>query len=139
MAIKKENLAMRIIPTWLHGMLDYPLVALLIALPWLGGFADNGPAMWVPIVAGIAMLIISSLTAYETGIIRMIPVSGHLAVDAVMGIAVAASPWLFGFADTVYLPHLILGLGEVAAAAMTQTHPQGELTHHPRGAAPMAP
>jgi len=85
MAIKKENLAMRIMPTWLHGMLDYPLAALLIALPWLGGVADNGPAMRVPRVAGIAILIIRSLPAYETGIIRLIPVSGHLAVDGVMG------------------------------------------------------
>lgn len=128
---------MRIIPTWLHGMLDYPLGALLIALPWLGGFATGGPAMWIPIIAGIAILIISSLTAYEPGIIRMIPVPVHLAVDAVMGLFVAASPWLFGFADEVYLPHLILGLGEVAAAAMTQTHPAHELTHH-RGGAHMA-
>jgi hypothetical protein len=43
---------MRIIPTWLHGVLDYPLGVLLIALPWLGGFATGGAAMWIPIAAG---------------------------------------------------------------------------------------
>jgi hypothetical protein len=69
------------------------------------------------------MLGMSAFTAYEAGIVRSIPMSGHLAADAVLGIIMAASPWLFGFADVVYLPHLILGLGELGAAVMTQTTP----------------
>jgi hypothetical protein len=113
---------MRLIPTWLHGVLDYPLGLFLIALPWLGGFANGGPVMYVPITAGVAMLILSALTAYEFGLVRVIPMSGHLVADGLMGALVAASPWLFGFADQVFLPHLILGLGEVGATLMTQTH-----------------
>jgi hypothetical protein len=41
------------------------------------------------------------------------------------GILLAASPWIFGFADTVYLPHLILGIAEIGAALMTQKNPSG--------------
>jgi hypothetical protein len=120
---------MRIIPTWLHGMLDYPLGLLLIALPWLGGFADNGAAMWTPIVAGVAMVGLSAFTAYEAGLVRTIPMSAHLIVDGALGLLLAASPWLFGFADVVYLPHLILGLGEIGAAGVTQTKPGRRLAH----------
>ena len=114
---------MRVIPTSVHGMLDYPLSILLIAMPWLFGFATGGAAMWVPIIAGVAMLGLSAFTAYEAGLVRTVPMSVHLIMDAVMGLVLAASPWIFGFADVVYLPHLILGLGEVGAALMTQTTP----------------
>ena len=126
---------MRIIPTWLHGMLDYPMGALLIAIPWLGGFATGGPAMWLPIIAGIAILVQSAMTAYEAGVVRVIPMPAHLGVDVVLGLLMAASPWLFGFAETVFLPHLILGLGAAAAGVMTQTHPSREIAHRH---APMA-
>jgi hypothetical protein len=110
-------------------MLDYPLGALLIALPWLGGFANGGPEMWLPIAAGVGMLGLSAMTAYEAGLIRTIPMSAHLTVDAIVGALLAASPWLFGFADVVWLPHLVLGLGEAGAALMTETQPRHRLTH----------
>lgn len=118
---------MRFIPTLVHGILDYPLSVLLIVLPWLGGFATGGPEMWVPIGAGVAMLGLSAFTAYEVGLVRAIPVSTHLVVDAVMGIFLAASPWLFRFAEIVFLPHLILGLGELGAALTTETKPSHRL------------
>ena len=120
---------MRFIPTWLHGALDYPLALVLIALPWLGGFADGGPEMWIPIIAGVLMLVVSTLTAYEAGILRVIPMSAHLIADGVVGVVLATSPWLFGFAAVVGMPHLILGLGEFAAALTTHTEPSRRLTH----------
>lgn len=126
---------MRFIPTWLHGMLDYPLGALMIAIPWLGDFANGGPEMWVPIIGGIAVLVQSAMTAYEVGIVRVIPMSVHLGVDVALGLFAAASPWLFGFAETVYLPHLILGLGALVAGLMTQTQPTHSIAHRH---APMA-
>lgn len=114
---------MRFIPTWLHGMFDYPLGLLLVALPWLGGFANRGPEMWVTIAAGVAVLVLSAFTAYEAGIMRVIPMSAHLIIDAMTGIFMAASPWLLGFADVVWLPYVILGIGELGAALTTQTIP----------------
>jgi hypothetical protein len=104
-------------------MIDYPMGLLLIALPWLGGFATGGPAMWIPIVAGAAMLGLSAITAYEAGLMKIVPMSGHLAVDVVLGLFMAASPWLFGFAEAVWLPFVLLGLGEFGAAMTTQVQP----------------
>jgi hypothetical protein len=46
---------MRVIPTYIHGMIDYLAGIVLIALPFLFGFA-TGAAMWVPILAGIAII-----------------------------------------------------------------------------------
>jgi hypothetical protein len=110
-------------------MLDYPLGLLLVALPWLGGFANGGAAQWAPVAAGIAMLGLSALTAYEAGVVKVVSMPAHLAADAGLGALLAASPWLFGFSETVWMPHLVLGLGEAAAALTTQTHPGGRLSH----------
>jgi hypothetical protein len=114
---------MRVIPTWLHGMIDYPAGLLLIVLPWLGGFATGGPAMWIPIIAGVLMLGASAMTNYEAGLVKTVPMSAHLTLDGILGAFLAASPWLFGFANVVWLPHLVLGLAEIGAALMTQTKP----------------
>jgi hypothetical protein len=115
---------MRFIPTWLHGVLDYPLGLVLIAVPWLGGFADQTAAMWVPVGIGIAMIVLSAMTRYEAGMVPILPMTTHLTFDALAGMLLASSPWLFGFADRVWMPHLIVGIGEFLAAMTTQVYPR---------------
>ena len=117
---------MRIIPTRVHGMLDYLVGILLIASPWIFDFGDGGAKTWVPVVLGAGAIVYSLLTDYEFGIARVIPMPVHLMLDMGSGILLAASPWLFGFSDEVKWPHVILGLFEIAAAAMTQTRPADE-------------
>jgi SPW repeat len=114
---------MKIIPRFAHGILDYVVGILLIAAPWVLGFADDGPATYVPVVLGAGALVYSLLTNYELGLLRIIPFSTHLILDVLSGALLALSPWLFGFADRVYLPHLIVGLFEIAAGLMTRNAP----------------
>ena len=110
---------MRIIPTRVHGMIDYGFGILLIIAPFLLGFATGGAEQWVPTILGIAIIGMSLMTDYELSLARVIPMPMHLGVDVVGGILLAASPWLFGFSGRVYLPHLILGLVEIGTALMT--------------------
>ena len=114
---------MRFVPTRIHGIVDWLLGALLIALPWLLGFAGGGPETYVPVALGSIGLLVTFFTDHECGIVRRIPMSGHLAVDALAGVALAVSPWVLGFAETVWLPHLVLGVTELAAAFVTKTVP----------------
>ena len=114
---------MRFIPTRTHGVLDYVMGLLLIAAPYILGFADGTAAQYVPQAIGAAMLGASLLTNYELGLIRVIPMPVHLLLDFASGALLAASPWLFGFADRLYWPHLILGLLEIGSALMTRTVP----------------
>jgi hypothetical protein len=111
---------MKIIPRKIHGILDYLVGIVLIAAPWILGFADNGPATYVPVVLGVGALLYSLLTNYELGVLRVIPFRVHLILDVLSGLLLAASPWLFGFADRVYLPHLLVGIFEVLAGLMTR-------------------
>jgi hypothetical protein len=114
---------MKIIPRNIHGILDYIVGAALIAAPWLFGFADNTAATYVPVAVGGAAIVYSILTNYEAGLIRIIPFNIHLIFDILSGLLLAASPWLFGFADRVYLPHLIVGIVEILAGVMTRNEP----------------
>jgi hypothetical protein len=107
--------------------------ALLIASPWIFGFAeDGGMKMWVPLILGMSVILYSLMTDYELGMSDNISMRTHLTLDLMSGILLAASPWIFGFADVVSTPHLVLGLAEVGAALMTRTHPVTETTKHRR-------
>lgn len=121
---------MRFIPTRVHGVLDYLMGVVLIASPWLLNFrdADWQAAMYVPMAMGIAVILYSLMTDYELGAFHLIPMAGHLGLDIAGGLFLAASPWIFGFANEVYLPHLILGLAEVGAGVFTSTTPTAR--HH---------
>ena len=115
---------MRFIPTRIHGYLDYAGGLLLIVAPWLFGFADGGAETWVPVILGIGALGYSLLTDYEVGVARVLPMATHLMLDIASGAVLAISPWVFGFADDVWVPHVILGVLEIGAGLMTRTTPE---------------
>ncbi|MDQ3279604.1 MAG: SPW repeat protein [Bacteroidota bacterium] len=121
---------MRFIETKTHGYLDYIMGALLIASPWIFDFARGGAETWIPVILGIAMIGLALMTDYELGASRQISMRTHLMIDLISGALLAASPWLFGFNDYVWEPHLILGLLEIGAALTTKLHPSNERTHH---------
>ena len=120
---------MRFISTKVHGFLDYMVGLLLIAAPWLLDFADGGAETWVPVILGAGAIVYSLMTDYEMGATRKISMRTHLALDLASGVVLAASPWIFGFADRVYEPHLILGILEIGASLCTRKTPGTEKGH----------
>ena len=114
---------MKIINTKTHGTLDYLTGVVLIVSPWIFKFADGSAAQMVPVILGVMTILMSMLTDYELGIVRKIPMSAHLTIDLFSGIFLAASPWIFGFSDRVFLPHLILGIMEIGVSMMTERTP----------------
>jgi hypothetical protein len=111
---------MRFISTKVHGVLDYLMGLFLIASPWIFDFARGGAETWVPVVLGAGAIVYSLFTDYEYSMSRKLSMSTHLALDLWSGVFLAASPWIFGFAEYVYLPHLILGIAEIGASLMTE-------------------
>lgn len=114
---------MRFIPTKVHGIMDYLMAVLLMASPWIFGFANGGYAQWVPFIVGVMIIGQSLFTNYEVSLIQRIPMKTHLSLDVITGLVLAASPWIFGFAEFVYLPHLVLGILEIGAALTTYQEP----------------
>jgi len=114
---------MRFMTTRMHGMADYLIGIVLIIAPYLFGFADGSAAQWIPQILGVGAIAYSLLTDYELGAMRVIPMPVHLGIDFMSGLLLLVSPWLFGFADRVYWPHVIFGLIEIGASLTTQTRP----------------
>jgi hypothetical protein len=121
---------MKFISTKFHGVLDYMSGLLLIASPWLLNFDNGGAAQWVPVAVGAMIILMSIFTDYEAGLVKSLSMSTHLTMDVITGLFLAASPWIFGFADQVYLPHLILGIMEMGAGLFTETRSNTERHHH---------
>ena len=112
---------MRLISPTTHGIMDYIMGLLLIASPWAFSFNRGGAETWVPVVLGIAMLLVSLITDYRYSLMKVISMQNHLIIDLISGLFLAASPWIFGFSAYIFLPHLIFGLLEIMASLTTQT------------------
>jgi len=114
---------MRFISTRIHGIMDYLMGPLLIAAPWLFDFANGGAETWVPVIIGIMILLQQIMSDNEVGVFKSISMATHLRMDFIIGIFLAASPWIFDFDEYVWEPHVILGLMALAASLMTRSVP----------------
>jgi hypothetical protein len=82
----------------------------------------GGAAVWVPVVIGGFVLLQSLFTDYEISLANLLPIKAHLAMDALAGLVLAASPWMFGFSEVVWVPHVAVGIIEVVFAITTHLH-----------------
>lgn len=125
---------MRFLPTKIHGALDYIVGIALILAPNLFHFsAVGGPAVWIPRVLGVGLIVYSIFTNYEWGVIRKLPMRYHLAVDFVAAAFLAASPFLFGFTHhgfNAWLPHVVVGAAVILVVLVSQTQP-GSIRQRP--------
>ena len=88
----------RFVTKTLHAYLDYPVAASLIALPFVLGLGGSNPsAKWIAVATGVAAIILTFFTDHKTGVIRIIPFSLHVAVDALVGIIFVTVPFVLGF------------------------------------------
>ena len=114
---------MNVINSRTHGVIDYVTGALLIIAPYIFGFADGGVEQWLPMLLGAMIIVMSLITKYELSAAKIIPLPTHLIVDILGGLLLAVSPWLFGFANVIWWPHLLVGLFEIVVAVLTRRHP----------------
>ena len=101
---------MRLIHPKLHALLDYCIAVLAILSPVLFSFGDGKSETVLPLAFGLLIILYSFFTDYPLGMARQIPFELHLRMDQLAAILMIASPWLFNFADEVYIPHVALGL-----------------------------
>jgi len=117
---------LRVIPTSVHGVLDYVTGSALLAAPELFRLKDVPSAALTPRLTGAGATAYSLLTDYELGAVRLLPMPVHLALDAMSGALLATSPWLLGYAKNgprYWLPHALVGASEILAALVTKTQP----------------
>lgn len=124
-------MAMKVIPTKVHGVFDYLMVGTLIALPQALGWSGGVTRLLTN--AGLGTLGYSLLTRYELGLVRVLPMKGHLALDGLSGALLCAAPFLLLDDDEdgdLTAPLVGLGLFELVVTLLSQSTPgfsrQGE-------------
>ena len=118
------------ISTRLHGVGDVAGTALTFGAPRLLPIRDRR-AQGLIALTGATLVVNTAFTDYEFGIRRKFSMSTHLLVDAIAGGLLVASATALARAKGTkapdWLPLLGLGLGQIAAAALTERHPRREL------------
>ena len=124
---------MRIIPTWLHGVLDYVSGFTLILLPRMLGWSPTVTTILTGL--GIATLLFSALTRYELGIMRWIPMGIHLVLDLLSaGFLFVAGMSLQNISDAERMFLFGFGIFEVIAVVLSRTQPNLSQSKADRGA-----
>jgi hypothetical protein len=110
-----------IIPPFVHGLLDYPLAAVLIVVPLVLDF-DDAPAKWIAFSFGIGAAVLAVGTAWSTGIVRVIPPLLHGYADIAVTIALIVVPFIVGFSShtTALVFYVIVGAGGLLATLATR-------------------
>ncbi len=112
------------ISTRTHGIVDYASSVSLLVAPRLLRFPTG--ARRAARGKALGTLALSALTDYELGLVRRVPMRAHLGADALGGVLLAASPWLFGYRTRdprSWLPHVVAGLGDCAFALISARQP----------------
>lgn len=107
------------VPPQLHGVLDYPLAAVLIAGPLVLDFDYTAATVIALAFAGVAV-VLAVATAWPTGIVKIIPPLIHGYVDTLALVAMIVLPFAVGFSyrtNALLFYVIIGGLGLIATLA----------------------
>jgi hypothetical protein len=121
MSALNKLMARGVIPPLVHGILDYPLAAVLIVLPFVLDFDDTA-AKWIAFGLGIGAAVLAVGTAWRTGIVRVIPPLLHGYTDLTVTVALIVLPFIVGFSShtTALVFYLIVGGGALLAILATR-------------------
>lgn len=110
---------MEVISTRVHGYLDYLAAALLLGLPFFVTW--DATVEMLLMMAGVGLLVVSLITRYELGLVKLLPMKLHLLLDGLLGLIFLGAAFLLddigGAAHTMLI---VLGLLELGAALLTE-------------------
>jgi hypothetical protein len=110
----------KLLPAWFHAVADYAVGILLIVV----ALADNGSAGAVAtgVVVGVVVLIVSALTRYPLGIVKVLPFPIHSGGDYLAAALLIIAPFALNFADAeggMAAFYVIMGVAVLAVSLIT--------------------
>ena len=135
----------RLLPAWLHAVADYAVGAVLILAALMVG--GTGAAVATGIVVGVTVLVVSMLTRYPLGVVKVLPFKVHSAGDYLAAVLLLAGPFALGFRQSdagLTGLYIASGIAVLAVSLITdyQYRPQTDATvlragehHEPASAA----
>jgi hypothetical protein len=110
---------MKIISPRFHGVLDYVVVLAFLCGPSLFNF--SGTAATLSYVLAIVHLLVTVLTAFPLGLIKMIPFKVHGVIETLAAIGILAFPWILGFSAEPAARSFYVGAGIVILLVVALT------------------
>src|SRR5579862_4739234 len=110
----------RLLPAWLHAVADYAVgIVLIVAAIAVGG--SNG-AVGTGIVVGATVLVVSMLTRYPLGVVKVLPFTVHSAGDYLAAVLLLAAPFALHFSSgdtglTVF--YIVAGIAVLGVSLIT--------------------
>ncbi|HEX3425208.1 MAG TPA: hypothetical protein VHT30_03695 [Acidimicrobiales bacterium] len=102
----------RVFPSWFHGFIDfYAGIGLIMVATYL---KVPRSAEAVGVVVGIAILLLSLMTRYSLGLVKVLAFPVHSAGDYVAGVVLIGSPWVLGIthsAHSLTVTYVVFGAG----------------------------
>ena len=109
---------MRFLSTTLHGVADYLVGLIVIALPLLYGWV--GWPLWSMVGLGVFVIVYSLLTDYELSAVRVLSMPVHLTLDALFAVLLLAAPVLLDFPAGERWPNYVIGVLSLVIVAITR-------------------
>jgi hypothetical protein len=128
----------KLLPAWFHAIADYAVGILLIVV----ALADNGSAGAVAtgVVVGVVVLIVSALTRYPLGIVKVLPFPVHSGGDYLAAALLIVAPFVLNFAGAeggMAAFYVVMGVAVLAVSLITnyQYSPKRQTAARPTPAA----
>ena len=117
----------KLIPTKVHGFIDYMTAGLLVTLPRALGWSEGVTRLLDASAA--TTVVYSLLTRYELGVVKALPMKAHLGIDAVQGGAlIGAAAFLEDEDPEVRATLAALGVFELGVTVLSRTQTETEET-----------
>jgi hypothetical protein len=110
----------RLLPAWLHAVADYAVGGLLIIVALAVG-GSNG-AVATGVVVGAVVLLVSMLTKYPLGVVKVLPFTVHSAGDYLAAALLVIAPFVLNFRSgdaglTAF--YIVAGIAVLAVSLIT--------------------
>ena len=128
----------KLLPAWFHAIADYAVAGTLIAVAAIVGGSTEAVAAGITI--GLVVAIVSMLTKYPLGVVKVLPFTIHSAGDYLAAALLVVSPFALGFnnSDTGLTAfYIVAGVAVLAVSLITnyQYSPKREWAASPAATA----
>jgi hypothetical protein len=110
----------RFLPAWLHAIADYAVAGSLIVVAVAVGGTDKAVA--TGIVVGVVVAVVSMLTRYPLGVVKVLPFTVHSAGDYLAAALLIGAPFALNFRDTdggLAAFYVVAGIAVLAVSLVT--------------------
>lgn len=118
-----DEVMYRVISTRTHGAIDYAWASLAAGAPTM--IDASSTTARIVRNAGAATGLMSMMTNYEAGVVRLMPMRVHLALDFLIGAALFLSPLMLPKGERRFaLVPVTLGAVGILASVLTEKDPE---------------